>query len=104
MKKQYRLLTDTPRSVIVATGLIALVDDCIKVRWHLKKPHRSHNNNHHHQQLHRPASSHGDDLNGGSPGSALSSGRSIMKGIFNRRHSEQHQRSPLRHGQVMAAC
>ncbi len=29
-----------PHSVIVATGLIALVDDCIKERWQTKKAPR----------------------------------------------------------------
>lgn len=28
------------RSVVVATGLMALVDDCIKERWQTKKIHR----------------------------------------------------------------
>jgi hypothetical protein len=31
---------DRPDSVIVATGLIALTDDCIKERWEPKKFHR----------------------------------------------------------------
>ena len=31
-----RPLTE-PRSTIVATGLIALVDDCIERRWHSKR-------------------------------------------------------------------
>lgn len=28
------------RSVVVASGLMALVDDCIKERWQTKKTHR----------------------------------------------------------------
>lgn len=30
----------TARSVVIASGLMALVDDCIKERWQTKKIHR----------------------------------------------------------------
>ena len=34
------MLTSTFSSVIMATGLMALVDDCIKMKWQNKKIHR----------------------------------------------------------------
>ncbi|KAF4928662.1 hypothetical protein CGCVW01_v001786 [Colletotrichum viniferum] len=60
--------------VIVATGLMALVDDCIKDRWQVKKTHRN------------PLTS-----------KSVSEGpRSLVQHIFQRRTSD-HQSSPLRH-------
>lgn len=57
--------------VIVATGLIALVDDCIKERWQSKKPSR------------HAITSRAGDYNNASP-------RAFMQGFFQRRHSDNH--------------
>ena len=78
--------TDQVASVLVATGLIAMVDDCIKDLWQVKKKH--------HSIVHRAPSI---DLHGASP-------RSLMQNIFNRRHSVQHPGSPLRPNSAIAAC
>ncbi|CAH0054915.1 unnamed protein product [Clonostachys solani] len=58
--------------VIVATGLIALVDDCIKNRWHAKKQPKM-------------ARSKSNDL-------THTRRRSLVQEILHRRHSEQHRR------------
>ncbi|KFH42383.1 hypothetical protein ACRE_068820 [Hapsidospora chrysogenum ATCC 11550] len=71
--------------VLVATGLIALVDDCIKDRWHVKKPRG---------RTHRALSGDFDVANP----------RSLMRGIFHRRHSEQRSGSPLRPDRSVVAC
>ncbi|KAF6798754.1 hypothetical protein CSOJ01_12678 [Colletotrichum sojae] len=62
--------------VIVATGLMALVDDCIKERWQTKKVHR----------IPVPLTSKTVDVEGP---------RAFMQHIFQRRGSDQ-QSSPLR--------
>ncbi|KAF7559819.1 hypothetical protein G7046_g4326 [Stylonectria norvegica] len=73
--------------VIVATGLIALVDDCIKERWQSKKPSR------------RAIASRAGDFNNASP-------RSFMQGFFQRRHSDKDHTttSPLRLGRRPVAA
>ncbi|KAM5365747.1 hypothetical protein ACJZ2D_010879 [Fusarium nematophilum] len=60
--------------VIIATGLIALVDDCIKERWQAKKP------------SHRAIRNRTGDFNQSNP-------RSFMQSFFQRRHSEEHSSS-----------
>ncbi|KAI9152077.1 hypothetical protein HJFPF1_09300 [Paramyrothecium foliicola] len=67
--------------VIVATGLIALVDDSIKERWPGKKPAAARRNS---LKLNH------DD------GAKLLRPRAFINSIFQRRHSEQYARSPLR--------
>ncbi|KAL2260533.1 hypothetical protein VTK26DRAFT_5431 [Humicola hyalothermophila] len=56
--------------VIMATGLMALVDDCIKERWEAKKPHRL------------PMSFE------------TISPKAIIQHVFGRRHSVDHQPAP----------
>ncbi|KAL0944484.1 uncharacterized protein CTRU02_202371 [Colletotrichum truncatum] len=63
--------------VIVATGLMALVDDCIKDRWQVKKVHR----------IPVPLTTKTVDVEGP---------RAFMHHLFQRRASDQ-QSSPLRH-------
>jgi len=63
--------------ILVATGLIALVDNCIKERWHVKK------------QAHKAVRSSSNDFGHSPP-------RSIMRHLFNRRNSAQHTTSALR--------
>ncbi|KAF4446371.1 hypothetical protein F53441_9994 [Fusarium austroafricanum] len=60
--------------VIIATGLISLVDDCIKERWQVKKP------------SHRAIRRDTGDVNHSNP-------RSFMPSFFQRRHSEEHSSS-----------
>ncbi|KAK4125896.1 hypothetical protein N657DRAFT_568358 [Parathielavia appendiculata] len=77
--------------VIVATGLIALVDDCIKERWQTKKIHR----------IPVPLTSKTVNLEAVSP-------KAIMQHVFGRRYSNDHQRpstplSPLRLASPIAA-
>ncbi|KAF5018486.1 hypothetical protein F66182_9540 [Fusarium sp. NRRL 66182] len=60
--------------VIISTGLIALVDDCIKERWQAKKP------------SHRAIRKDTGDVNHSNP-------RSFMHSFFQRRHSEEHSSS-----------
>lgn len=60
--------------VIISTGLIALVDDCIKERWQAKKP------------SHRAIRNRTGDFNQSNP-------RSFMQSFFQRRHSEEHSSS-----------
>ncbi|KAF4459960.1 hypothetical protein FALBO_13259 [Fusarium albosuccineum] len=60
--------------VIIATGLISLVDDCIKERWQAKKP------------SHRAIRNRTGDFNQSNP-------RSFMQSFFQRRHSEEHSSS-----------
>ncbi|KAI6779905.1 uncharacterized protein J7T54_001993 [Emericellopsis cladophorae] len=61
--------------VIVATGLVALVDDSIKARWHVVRPAYKMN-----RALTCDAHSH----------------RGMAKGVFGGRRSEQHAKTPLR--------
>lgn len=75
--------------VIVATGLIALVDSSIKNRWSSKKP------------TERPVTANADDIES-SPTSKLHS-RGFLHNMFQRRHSTQHESSPLRFGNAVAA-
>jgi hypothetical protein len=68
----------------MATGLMALVDDCIKERWQTKKVHR----------ITVPLTSKTVSLEAVSP-------KAIMQHVFGRRYSNDHQRpvtpsSPLR--------
>ncbi|KAF4979756.1 hypothetical protein FZEAL_4113 [Fusarium zealandicum] len=60
--------------VIISTGLISLVDDCIKERWQAKKP------------SHRAIRNRSGDFNQTNP-------RSFMHSFFQRRHSEEHSSS-----------
>ncbi|PHH87118.1 hypothetical protein CDD83_9279 [Cordyceps sp. RAO-2017] len=77
--------------VIVATGLMALVDDCIRTRW---------------QQAAKPAGPpfaarrHDDDASA----EAERSPRSALRGFFSRRPSAQESHSPLRMGRTVAVC
>lgn len=57
--------------VVIATGLVALVDNCIKDRWHVKKQDQRH------------VRSSSNDFGHSPP-------RSIMRSLFQRRHSVQH--------------
>lgn len=75
--------------VLVATGLVTLVDDCIKNRWNVKKATPHH-------RLSRAFSGTLDD-----PSSRP--GRALLQGAFNRRHSEQNSRSPLRPSRMVSA-
>lgn len=81
-----------PRSVIISTGLVALVDDCIKQRWHVKKASRQH-----------PPRSNTSDVADGSSSGSGGGARGLMSGIFHRRHSEHHTSSPLRFSKPVAA-
>ena len=69
-------------SIVIATGLMALVDDCIKERWQAKKPRR----------ISLPLAPKGMDA------------KSIMHQLFTRRPSENNhnQSSPLRHQTAVA--
>ncbi|KAF4122992.1 hypothetical protein GMORB2_6540 [Geosmithia morbida] len=71
--------------IIIATGLIALVDDCIKDRWHVKKPSRWANRA-------MTMDTH-----------ANMTSRSLMKGIFHRRHSQNYRGSPIKTAHTVAA-
>lgn len=72
----------------MATGLMALVDDCIKERWQTKKVHR----------IPVPLTSKTVNFEAVSP-------KAIMQQVFRRRHSNDHQRpsSPLRPANPIAA-
>ncbi|KAL2171487.1 hypothetical protein VTG60DRAFT_2655 [Thermothelomyces hinnuleus] len=77
--------------VIMATGLIALVDDCIKERWQTKKAHR----------IPMPSPLKSVNLD------AVST-KALMQHVFGRRYSNDHQRpmtpsSPLRFTSFAAA-
>ncbi|KAK3939841.1 hypothetical protein QBC46DRAFT_139118 [Diplogelasinospora grovesii] len=63
--------------VIMATGLMALVDDCIKERWQTKKVHR----------IPVPLTSKTVNLESYSP-------KSFMQHVFGRRHSNDHHSNP----------
>jgi len=67
--------------VVVATGLMALVDDCIRERWQPKKPRR----------LSLPLTPKAMDP------------RALVQHIFSRRASETHATSPLRYHTPVAA-
>ncbi|CAK7270056.1 hypothetical protein SEPCBS57363_003908 [Sporothrix epigloea] len=79
--------------VIVSTGLIALVDDCIRMRWQSHKPHHS---------LNMPLISRTFELDHVTP-------RALMQHVFHRRNSHgngingsqinSHVSSPLRHAE-----
>ncbi|KFA65636.1 hypothetical protein S40285_05334 [Stachybotrys chlorohalonatus IBT 40285] len=71
--------------VIVATGLIALVDNSIKERWPAKKPAA------------RRLSFHTNS------DAETSRPRAFLRNILNRRHSDQYTSSPLRIGRALAA-
>ncbi|KAI1105801.1 hypothetical protein F4804DRAFT_330887 [Jackrogersella minutella] len=71
--------------VIVATGLIALVDDCIKERWQTKKVHR----------IGLPLMSRSLDVEVVSP-------KAFVQHMFARRNSDHHP-SPLRFQKAVAA-
>jgi hypothetical protein len=80
--------TNLRHSVIVATGLITLVDHYIRERWSAKKPAT---------RATRALSFH-------APTEAdVSRPRALMNSFFNRRHSEQHTSSPLRWGRAVTA-
>ncbi|AEO60707.1 hypothetical protein MYCTH_2310226 [Thermothelomyces thermophilus ATCC 42464] len=75
----------------MATGLIALVDDCIKERWQTKKAHR----------IPMPSPLKSVNLDAVSP-------KALMQHVFGRRYSNDHQRpttpsSPLRFTSFAAA-
>ncbi|KAI1142245.1 hypothetical protein F5Y05DRAFT_409392 [Hypoxylon sp. FL0543] len=71
--------------VVVATGLIALVDDCIKERWQTKKVHR----------IGLPLMSKSLDVEVVSP-------KAFVQHMFARRNSDHHP-SPLRFQRAVAA-
>ncbi|SPJ85860.1 uncharacterized protein FTOL_11643 [Fusarium torulosum] len=73
--------------VIISTGLISLVDDCIKERWQAKKP------------SHRAIRRDNADVNQSNP-------RSFMPSFFQRRHSEEHSssRGSMRFGRKPVAA
>jgi len=74
----------------MATGLMALVDDCIKERWQTKKVHR----------IPVPLTSKTVNLGYSGP-------RSFMQHVFGRRYSNDHNStspsSPLRFANPIAA-
>ncbi|EAQ87335.1 hypothetical protein CHGG_03954 [Chaetomium globosum CBS 148.51] len=77
--------------VIMATGLMTLVDDCIKERWQTKKAHR----------IPMPSTFKSVNFDAVRP-------KAIMQHVFGRRNSNDHQRpsppsSPLRHANPAAA-
>lgn len=77
--------------MIMATGLMALVDDCIKERWQPKKAHH----------IPLPLTSKTVNFDAISP-------KAIMQHVFGRRNSNDHQRpttpsSPLRFANPIAA-
>ncbi|KAI1461437.1 hypothetical protein F4805DRAFT_453867 [Annulohypoxylon moriforme] len=78
--------TNGDADVVVATGLMALVDDCIKERWQTKKVHK----------IEIPLMSKSLDVEVISP-------RSFMQHMFARRNSEHHP-SPLRFNQRTVAA
>ncbi|KAI2607409.1 uncharacterized protein GGS25DRAFT_522930 [Hypoxylon fragiforme] len=69
--------------IVVATGLMALVDDCIKERWQTKKVHR----------IGLPLMSRSLDV----------SPKAFVQQMFARRNSDHHP-SPLRFQKAVAAC
>lgn len=76
----------------MATGLVALVDDCIRERWQTKKVHR----------IPVPLTSKTVNFENVSP-------RAIMQHVFGRRYSNDHRHlpvtsSPLRFANPIAAC
>lgn len=75
----------------MATGLIALVDDCIKERWQTKRVHR----------IPVPLTSKRVSLDNVKP-------KALMHHVFGRRysndHSQPHPSSPLRLASPIAAC
>ncbi|KAK1755564.1 hypothetical protein QBC47DRAFT_191266 [Echria macrotheca] len=75
--------------VIMATGLMALVDDCIKERWQPKKVHR----------IPVPLTHRTMSFGPVAP-------RSFMQHVFGRRYSDHHSNppSPLRFANPIAAC
>ncbi|KAI1377536.1 hypothetical protein F4677DRAFT_444128 [Hypoxylon crocopeplum] len=77
-------LTDVA-DVVVSTGLIALVDDCIKERWQTKKIHR----------IGLPLTSKSLDVEVVSP-------KAFVQHMFARRNSDHHP-SPLRFQRAVAA-
>lgn len=85
--------SNIPSSVIVATGLIALVDDCIKRRFQSKNKHH---------QVSLPLTQVKMDMEFVGP-------RAMVEHMFKRRNSggsakEREQRgSPLRYAQPVAA-
>jgi len=77
--------------VIMSTGLMALVDDCIKEKWQTKKAHR----------IPMPSTFKSVNLDAVSP-------KAIMQHVFGRLYSNDHQRpstpsSPLRFANPAAA-
>ncbi|KAI5920218.1 hypothetical protein F4810DRAFT_445780 [Camillea tinctor] len=66
--------------IVVATGLIALVDDCIKERWQSKSKTR---------RISLPE---------------VLGPKAFVQHIFARRNSDHHSHSPLRHQELAAAC
>lgn len=76
--------------VIMATGLMALVDDCIKVRWQ-NKSHRV-------RRVSFPLTHKTMDFDVAGP-------KAFVQGLLSRRStSERVPQSPLRHGNGIAAC
>lgn len=74
----------TRYSVIIATGLIALVDDCIKERWQSKKPRRA-------------LTPRASDFSNASP-------RAFMQSFLQRRHTDDHTtRSPSKYSKKPVA-
>jgi hypothetical protein len=94
--------------VIVATGLIALVDDSIKERWSGKKPAAARRNTvkfntpnfnttqHHHQINDEKNTANSATTHVHDGGNKLLHPRAFINNIFHRRHSEQYTSSPLR--------
>lgn len=79
---------DKPYSVIMATGLMALVDNCIKERWQTKKVHR----------IPVPLTSKKVDV----------APLAFMQQVFGRRNSNDHNYQPttasaLRHAYPISA-
>ncbi|SPQ25285.1 b22844ce-d182-46ff-bc86-a28c81ac6212 [Thermothielavioides terrestris] len=77
--------------VIMATGLIALVDDCIRERWQTKKAHR----------IPMPLTTKTVNLDAVTP-------KAIMQHVFGRRNPNNYQRpptpaSPLRYAEAATA-
>ncbi|TPX12029.1 uncharacterized protein E0L32_007332 [Thyridium curvatum] len=69
--------------VIIATGLMALVDDCIKEKWQVKKSHR----------IPVPLTNKSYDVG------------ALMQHVFSRRNSaEQRGASPLQYAKPISAC
>lgn len=77
------------RSVIVASGLMSLVDDRIKERWPTKQP---------------PSRRLSYGLGGlAYEGDGRLPHRSFLRGLMHRRNSEQQPSSPLRFGKPVTA-